>query len=297
MSVVAAFLESAEPQVQRTLGAEPALEAWLMSRHSQAAAAHGTTVPGPDAFAAYLGARLKKVEGLGSLEPLVTEDLYLCCAALAKEETALRKLDAAISATRSAVARIHPDPAFIDEVLQLVRTRLILGNGEGEERNAPRLLRYEGRGPLGAWLRTVAIGTALNHRRAEGLTAPAGDLAVADAQARSMGGELQLVRSQYRKDFEDAFHLSFAELTSRERNLLRMRFIDGLSAEQIARFYRVHRTSAARWLDAAREKLLGATRRALHHRLRLTDSELDSLLRAFQEDLELSIVSLLKTPG
>jgi RNA polymerase sigma-70 factor (ECF subfamily) len=106
--------------------------------------------------------------------------------------------------------------------------------------------------------------------------------------------EVSLYKRRYRKVFAEVFTQSLKTLSPQERNVLRMRFIDDLSAEAIASFYRVHRTTVMRWLEKSQATLLEMTRSGLRERLNLRNSELDSLLGLVQSGMHESLVAYLK---
>src|SRR5690348_11153408 len=96
-----------------------------------------------DEFARHVG-RLK--------DAVATEELYLACACACGEPNAIAAFEREYFAEVAAfVARTDPDPAFADEVRQLLRHRLFVADAGA----TPKIATYNGRGPLGAWLRTV----------------------------------------------------------------------------------------------------------------------------------------------
>ena len=68
--------------------------------------------------------------------------------------------------------------------------------------------------------------------------------------------ELDFLKQRYQQDFKEAFILALRGLTVRERNLLRQRFIYGLSLDELGALYRVNRATTARWVVQAREEVL-----------------------------------------
>ena len=82
-------------------------------------------------------------------------------------------------------------------------------------------------------------------------------------------------------------------LEARARNVLRLSYVDRLSIDQIGTMYGTHRATAARWLSQARDDLMEQTRARLADRLKLTQSDLNSLLGALQSNLDISIERLL----
>jgi RNA polymerase sigma-70 factor (ECF subfamily) len=105
--------------------------------------------------------------------------------------------------------------------------------------------------------------------------------------------ELELVRAKYRPAFEDALRTALETLPARDRAILSASVGEGLSIDKLAEMYGVGRSTAARWLIAARERLTAETRRTLQERLGLTPSELDSIAAAVRDDLDVSIIRLL----
>jgi RNA polymerase sigma-70 factor, ECF subfamily len=105
--------------------------------------------------------------------------------------------------------------------------------------------------------------------------------------------ELEHFRRAYRAEFKAAFEAALASLEVRERNVLRQTFVDGLSTEQIGVLYDVHKTTAFRWLDAARDKLNKRTRNEFLQRVKVMPAELEAILRLVQSQLDLSLSRVL----
>jgi hypothetical protein len=57
----------------------------------------------------------------------------------------------------------------------------------------------------------------------------------------------------------------------------------------------VHRVTAARWLDGARDAFSAAARRALAARLAVDTAEIDGILGAVESQLDVSLRALLRT--
>jgi RNA polymerase sigma-70 factor (ECF subfamily) len=86
-------------------------------------------------------------------------------------------------------------------------------------------------------------------------------------------------------------------LSSRERNLLRYHYIDGLTGDEIAGLHGTHRATVVRWLARARETLLTTTREHLLARVAVDPKEFASIARLVQSQLDFSIRTLLATPN
>lgn len=215
-----------------------------------------------------------------------TDDAALAAACARGEASAIAEIERRHFANaRAAVERIVGASAT-DEAMQVVRHKLFVA----EPGERPRIAEYEGRGSLGGWLRVVAVRTALTLRRGEKREGKRRDSddALADLPA-SPHPEIEPLRAQYQAEFKEAFQGALAGLSARERNLLRLSFLDGLSVDQIGAVYQVHRATAARWVQRAREQLLEETKRRLYEKLRLSPSELQSLVAMVQSQVDVSI--------
>src|SRR5262249_43055522 len=81
---------------------------------------------------------------------------------------------------------------------------------------------------------------------------PVEDEILAALPAEGSDPEIEHFKRLYAAEFRAALSEAIAGLASRERNLLRHGFADALSIDQIGALYGVHRSTAARWIHAAR---------------------------------------------
>lgn len=237
----------------------------------------------PDGFARFLAKR--------ETHPEFLEDVALAYLALQGDATALTALDrdVLVRAGRS-VRRVESSAAFRDEVLQQVRTLLLLGSDGGPA----RLSLYLGRGPLVGWVRTVVMGTALNLLRDRDRHPADGDDSALFKLAHSRDDlELRYLVARYRGEFEQSLREALGTLDTRTRNVLRMKFADRLTLAQIGRMYKVHATTVMRWLDEATAQLAQETRRRLAERVKGPAAEVDSVLSLVRGQIDASLTSLL----
>ncbi len=238
-----------------------------------------------EAFAAHLLHRRHE----GALPPVEhCPDLWLACACALGVAGAARELSRVhAGAIERAVSRVAQWDA--EDSAQHVLTALLVG-ADGAP---PRIAEYAGRAPLASWLRTVATRTALNRQRRLDTRPHDSVSALTDAAARG-DVDLQLLRARCAPMLDGALRAALATLGSRDRMILRLHEVDHWSIDRIAALYRVGRSSAARWVNAARQALLEATRARLREQLAVTPTELESLLRDLQSDvMAVSIVRLL----
>lgn len=223
------------------------------------------------------------------VEHLAVPDLYLTRACLEGDAQAINHFSTSLL---PAICRSLERSASVgsEEVSQILRARFLV-TGPGQP--AP-LMGYRGDGPLVRWLRSAALRTFFAQKRERDRRAKVEHIAISDAVVRSHDIELDVLRRIHSKDFQAAFESTFAALTLRDRTLLRMHVVEGMTIDEIGELYRTHRTTAFRWVEAARSALAKGVRRALAQKFSLTKSELDSFMRLVDSD-ELSLNRLLMT--
>jgi RNA polymerase sigma-70 factor (ECF subfamily) len=217
-------------------------------------------------------------------------DMYLACACACGIDGALAAFERTLVGDMArAVGSIDSTGAFIEEILQATRERLFVGKGG----QPGKIANYAGRASLRSWLCAVAVRSAISWRRRKGEQPHKPFAAEADRRLARGGPEFEYLRARYKGVFEDAVRSAVKHLPAKERMLLRLHFVDGLSIDKLGTVYRVGRSTAARWLARARHALLEKARQELHTRLRLTSTELDGLAAEIRSQLEVSIVPLL----
>jgi RNA polymerase sigma-70 factor (ECF subfamily) len=232
------------------------------------------------------GAFVERLQNLGA-SPEHAADLYLAFACACGDSAAAFAFDrTCLTQVAGFVAKIDDSPQFADEVRQVLRERLLLGE-------SPRILEYKGAGPLGAWLRVAALRTALNLKAAANrLKAPQD----AEAPARHLGTptespEKQLIKEVSRRQFEAALRSAVKALAPDQRQILKQHLTQRLSIDKIAALHRVHRATAARWLQSVRAAIFEGTRDRLRQRLKLTDSEFESMAELVRSRIDISLRS------
>jgi RNA polymerase sigma-70 factor (ECF subfamily) len=225
----------------------------------------------------------------GRLPPAThAADLYLACACAHGIAGALDAFEERYaSAITRAVSRKNGSPSFVDEARQRLRERLFVSS-----RGLPKIAQYRGRTALAAWVTLAASREALMLLRGE--TRRRETTGGGDAIALEGSPELALLKRRYVPHFAAAVQNAFAKLSDRERTLLELHIVGGVGIDRLGELYKVGRSTAARWLAAARETLVDQTRRELKHTLRLSDSEYGSLAELVRSQLDISVVKLLR---
>jgi RNA polymerase sigma-70 factor (ECF subfamily) len=239
-------------------------------------------------FLAHIKAQLPDgADPAQALAGLHAADLYLACALALGDPRAVALFETELlPEIEKAVAPIDRSRDFVDEVKQILRERLLSGE-------RPRIVDYAGRGPLGAWLRMAATRSALNLRRQAKNRRSAEVRREAEAARVGLDAEVQLLRKRYGRQVKSAIQRAMTRLDGEERRLLKLHYLDGVSLQQIGHDRQVDRSTASRWVAAARVRLLTETRLELERMLRLGPASMDSLLGALGSELDVSLDLLL----
>jgi RNA polymerase sigma-70 factor (ECF subfamily) len=247
----------------------------------------------PERFRQHLAERVPEGTGADELARAVcVPDLFLACAcALSVDGAALAFEKRYMPVVAAAAGRVGGSAEMIDEVKQIVREILFVGAGSSR----PAIADFSGRGNLHAWVRVIATREALRLLRRDKGRVSVQDEGLYAVLAPSEEGDPQLdhLKERYRAEFRKAFLAAVAGLPRRERTALRLHVLDGLSIDEIAPLYRVHRSTAARWLTRARELLLEGTRAGLMRELGLATAEVDSVIRLIQSNLDVTLSGVL----
>lgn len=237
----------------------------------------------PSRFAAFLGGRVAAAE----LENARIEDLFAACACGGGTSAAIAAVESRyFPDVDVALGKMGLSADRVAEVKQGLRKVLFVGDPEAG--TAPRITEYKGAGDLRAWLRVTAMRAALKLLRKENRETPTDD-ALLEARAQTDDPELGYMKAAYRAAFKTAFQEALDSLHAKERTLLKQQIVDGLSIDELGSLYQVHRATAARWVQSAREKLLGRTRRTFMLNARISSDECESIMRLVRSQLDVSL--------
>jgi RNA polymerase sigma-70 factor (ECF subfamily) len=270
-------------------GAE--LDALALARRAQAEARWPKVTLSPEPLAiAWAKAIGSAPDAAAALSRLHTDDLWLVAAVLAGDAPAIAVLDAeAIEPIGRVLSHMQPSGELVDEVKQLVRTKLLLPDGD----RPPRVAEFSGRGELRSWVGVIATREALSLLRKNAKTSTPVDDVLLAMPSPLTGPELGFLKERYRDEFRTAFTAALGELAARERNALRHHYVHGLTIDQIATMYGVHRSNAARRIAKARDELLSGTRRRLVLGLNVDRVEFESIMRLIESRIDVSIQRML----
>ena len=218
-------------------------------------------------------------------------EVYLACACASGDSTAIGVLEERyLPRVQASLARGR-SPALVEEALQqLLATVFVPRPGQD-----PEIADYTGAGPLGAWLRIVALRIMM---RLEKKQKRAGELGSAvHAIPAPENPELDYLRRKYSVALQDALMEAWKQISSENQVLLRLRYNDNRSVDDIAEVENIHRATAARRVRKAEETLVGEARRILSERLGAPESDVNSMMQLIRSQLVISAGRIFRDGG
>lgn len=215
-------------------------------------------------------------------------DLYLALACGKADPKAVRTLE----------QRFFPDlneylarAGFEAVTRQDVFQQLLLQLCAGE---TPRIMSYAGRAALSSWLRVATHRLAIAiAERSKFPRKRDSDLTLNQLLSGDADPETQAAIDKARPMFQAVLRRVMDGLKDRDRTLLRLCFLDGLSIDKIGTLYGVHRATAARWICDIRQEILKEVEVVLVRDFGLRASEFKSLAFLVHSELHLSLIRVL----
>src|SRR5512139_780446 len=299
-SLVRPFLDAAPPAVRPQLESIVDLDRRLWGLVAEGRAAWPDLQVQARELVEFVARQLTPDLADAALDGLRPADLYLACACSKGMTAAIAAFDRDyMKEVDIALARMRIGPPRLNDVKQLVRQRLFVGGGTaGAPTSAGKISEYGGRGDLRRWVRCVAVRTCLNDlRKGKREILVDDDQLIAQHAVSADDPEVEYMKRTYATEFKAAFADALAALGPSEQTSLRYHHVDGLNIDEIGAIYRVHRVTAFRWIEKAKEQLVKTTLDTLKTRLKLPSAELDSVLRMIRSQIHLSLVRHLGGPS
>jgi RNA polymerase sigma-70 factor (ECF subfamily) len=233
------------------------------------------------------------VEGLGfarGVPAARAADLYLAHTCLQETPGALAAFESAHRQTIMNAARtVDAPPSFTDEVWQRLREVLFVA----KEGSRPRISQYSGQGPLAGWVATTTRRIAFRLARTNAARQFVGEEALACEFCKGGDPDLIFLKAKYKVAFNEAIVKALRELPRRERLILRLNLVQGVSLERIAKMHGVSQPTVSRWLQRARVQVLKTIRDVVRDELCIHDREFDSVLYLVRSQIDVSFSRLL----
>lgn len=292
---LSAFLEALSPDVREALVLGVGAGDWFDGLW-QEAREHWRTFEVPqDAFGAYLAHSFQKQtqapHPLDALNHLCINDLYLACGCVMGQSQAVVALEQAMYWPFLALRRqFRLEEHRFEELKQALWVDLLVR----EEGKRTKLETYTGQSRIEHWMRIVLMRRILRSQTKSKREVPMEEEVLARMLPTPSPIEKGYIKSQYQEPFREALREALGSLNSKERNLLRYSYVRGLSIDRIAAIYRVHRSTAARWLQSIRSLLYERVQLTLADQFALQSEEFESILVAVKSQLELSFSQVIQ---
>jgi RNA polymerase sigma-70 factor (ECF subfamily) len=259
-------------------------DAWQRARE-----AHPTCAVTALELFAFIGERIGEGDPVVELGRRQVADLYLACGCDREDPAALASLETGVlPIVERALGSLKLSKDDRGELIQVLREQMLVA------RDGKRGIGgYDGRAPLAIWLRVCATRLGLRQAHRDRRAAEVEDAQLDQLAPGVPDPELAYLKRHYGAQFRAAFGEAVASLTPRERNLLRHAVIDGLGIDQIAAIYHIHRATAARQLKQARATLIDGTREHMRLALRVSEAELESILRVIMSMADVTLRQVL----
>ena len=215
-------------------------------------------------------------------------DLYLACAAARGDARALQIFEQRLLPPLAGpIRRLGVPDASAEDALQNVAVTLLAGS-------RPGIVGYSARSPLSAWLRVVAMRTAIDLLRQVKVPG-CGDSLLSDLAADGDDPELSATKLRHTSEVQRALQACLEGLPRRSKTVLRMFYVDGLNIDAIGAVYRVHRATVARWMITIRSEVTADLRARLGMASKATSADFRSLVLALRDDIQVSLRRVLQS--
>ncbi len=145
-----------------------------------------------------------------------------------------------------------------------------------------KLQSYNGRGSLAGWLRVIVAHAAIDRFRRARREAPlddADEVCLARRTAGAAGTAEELPDTRWGPVLAECVRKNIAALCPRDRLILRLHHLQGVSLKAIGRRFGVHEATASRWLERIRREIRKNAELELRKAHGLQKREIQSLWR------------------
>jgi RNA polymerase sigma-70 factor len=240
-----------------------------------------------EAFAA----RVQQIQNETGGAPAHYEDLYLAIACARGDRIAWECFaDQYLAALRRMAVQACRNPAVGEDVAQdLVRALM-------EDRH--KLASYNGSGSLSAWLRVAVARAAVTRFRKGGREVSLEEVQErgeehpgAAPQGRPSGETLD---SRWGAVLSEVLASEIRKLPPKDRLLLGLYYVQGVTLKAIAAQFHVHESTASRWIDGLRDGIRKRVEREMRRRHGLRPRDIQSVWELAAETGTLCVEEALK---
>jgi RNA polymerase sigma-70 factor, ECF subfamily len=289
-SLAAEFVATLEAELRPRFTDTAQLEGILQRLRADAIAAYPEIGVCADVFVRELARRLGELATPEQLEAVRAGHVHLAIACATGDDAAIRRLETDVfDELKITGARLRARSELVDDVRSHVR-RLMFTAEPGRQ---AAVSTFSGRSDLRSYLRVVVTRELARLIDKDRKMVALDDQAIVGLVAPTDGPELGVLRERCRPQVDAAIRAALVGLAESPRALLRYSVVDRWSVDRIAAIFGIHRATAARRVNAARDELATAIRSELATRLAIGIDEVDSIVRLVQSRIDVSIERLL----
>jgi RNA polymerase sigma-70 factor (ECF subfamily) len=170
----------------------------------------------------------------------------------------------------------------VDDLRREMEDTLLFGKGD----RPGRIGQYRGRGPLKNFVAATARNITLTMLRSERRRARNVDVLTETSMLSRIPAPIASARNE--SAVRDAVRSALLELDRRQRTVVRLHVVQGVTLTQIGRMLKVNQSTVSRTLDAALRFLQRKLRRELRDGCGMTESEMLSVIRDVRCTIELN---------
>jgi RNA polymerase sigma-70 factor, ECF subfamily len=234
----------------------------------------------------------KGTEAVDALLKIHATDLYLACGcALGLDAARCQFAEKYLSRIDSYLKRFQDSAIRPDDVRREVEDTLLFGRKDSRA----RIGQYSGRGPLENFVATAARNAALTLLRAQKHGASDEFNALASQLVSPPEGSESFVAARYEAVVRDALRDALVRLDRRQRTIVRLHLVQGVSQTQIARMLKVNQSTVSRSLDQAVQEIYRQIRSRLRELEGMNESEMQSIIRDVRSRIDLSLSRILRS--
>jgi RNA polymerase sigma-70 factor (ECF subfamily) len=265
----------------------------LAALYARGRAAHPRVVVSEQAFGRHLArcANGGSADNIASLAEIAAEDVYLACACAERVRGAAAAFEERYGRViRRAVSRVLDTADECQEAEQRAWQHLLVDVTEGP----PRISRYLGRGPLEKWVSVASMRIAISFGRTESAERHLREKAIAEASG--VDPEALFAKGKLRDAFESAVTEALARLKPRERLVMKLFLVSGMTLDAIGKSLGITRQAVSKTLARARQTIVDQVQASVQQTLKMTKEDLTSVLRYVASQLDVSISRVLSKP-
>jgi len=290
-ALLRAFVEDSGSIAARIADCDPAATAELLAAlYARGHAAHPRVVVSEQAFGRHLArcANGGNMANTASLAEVAAEDVYLACACATRVRGAQAAFEELYGRViRRAVSRVLDTADERQEAEQRAWQHLMVEDGAGP----PRISQYLGRGPLEKWISVASMRVAIAFGRTESAERRLREKAIAETSG--VDPEALFGRRGLRDAFEKAVTDALAQLKPRERLVMKLFLVSGMTLDAIGKSLGITRQAVSKTLARARATIVERVEASVTQTLKMTKEDLTSVLRYVASQLDVSISRVL----